>query len=289
MNAPWFFSVVFSIAQGSPSTEPSSRPGSAAIGGAHDLKADVTLAFRLSGEQEFTIEEFWKIQNPDNKRVPKDALTIKLPRGARRLILDEQSEGFEASDDAKRIVARQDLSASSAEIGARYFLGFHEGTFTMRRVFPVSTGTVRVIFEHAPDLELKSSQQFQRHERDMGGQRFTVYVFGALPKDAPLALEVSGLPSRSAWPRHIAILLCIAVLFWVALSLRKKASAPLLLDGPLSAQARRDQLVRAVGVLNRDYEATRVKERRYTRRHRELVEELGRVLQEIEVSKDLQK
>ena len=81
------------------------------------------------------------------------------------------------------------------------------------------------------------------------------------------------------------MVVCLALLGWLVMGLvGSSAEGPTEAKlGPLSAQAQRDQIVKAIEILERDRDDFPAK--RYERRKKELMTELASVLREIELSK----
>lgn len=278
-----------SAAASQPASRPASRPaGMGGPGGRpEDLRASVIIAYRL-GENELTVEEFWQINNPSGGNVNASDLTVSLPDGARVPALDESTSDFELSDDRTAILGRGPLMAGKAtHIGARYFQRLAIDTAAVRRTFPFTVNALRIIVEHVPGITVTSAHPHEDRLSDMGGSKFAVFDFGALSAGETLAYAVSGVPAKTVWPRYLALFFATAFLAWMIYSLMQpgvRRGQPSAVEGPLSPRARKDQILRAVQILERERAEEKVTEKRHARRHAELMTELARVLREIEIA-----
>ncbi len=263
-----------------PASQPALRPG----GTAADAKGKFTFALNIDN-QALRVGELWSIENPSGKLIPKEQLVFRLHKDVRLFRLDEDVTGFVAADDKKSFSPTADLGVGSKNSSGAYFWDFDSDTATMDRVLPVPTENSLLYIEDSGDLEFSSNIKFQRSNRKLDGRQFIVLFFAPTKANERFQVTISGLPSHKTWPRTAAALLCLAVLGWMLWALKAPqlaAGGPQL--GALSAQARRDQIVKAIEILDRDFEAEKIKEKRYERRHRELMDELAAVLREIELS-----
>ncbi|MBK8013427.1 MAG: hypothetical protein IPK13_18990 [Deltaproteobacteria bacterium] len=272
-----------------PASRPASRPSAGQPGGRpEDVRASVIIAYRL-GENELTVEEFWQITNPSDRNVEASDLTVLLPARARVPALDESTSDFEVSDDRSSILGRRPLLAGQAtHIGARYFQPLTVDTADIRRTFPFTVNALRIIVEHVPGITVTSAHRHEDRISDMGGSKFAVFDFGALAAGEALAYQVTGVPAKTVWPRYLALFVAIGILGWMIYSLMRpvaKHDQTLSVEGPLSPRARKDQILRALEVLERDRGEDKISEKRYERRHAELMTELALVLREIEIAK----
>src|SRR6185503_5816813 len=94
-------------------------------------------------------------------------------------------------------------------------------------------------------------------------------------------------PARAPWPKWLALLAVGGIVAWMAWALANRAKPSETMRhvvSPVSARARRDQIVKAIEVLDRDLQTEKIKPKKYERRHAELMHELAEVLHEIELA-----
>ncbi len=272
-------------AAASPPAAPASAPAALAPGGTgQDVRAQATFIFELA-EQGLKVQESWAFENTSGRQIGAEHLTFRLPEQARRLSVDGNSLPFVAAEDGSSIRATEPLGEGKRSLTAGYFVDLDGTQATLRRGVPVSLMNARVIIESAPGLSVGVSVPHQTRESDLNGIRFTVVEFGAVRAGDDLTLTFTGLPSRSTWPRTLAVLVALAVVGWMvlALSRRDRVSSPTAL-GPLAPAARRERILRALELLEAEQKAGKVKEKAYQRRRAELLFELAAALGEQELA-----
>lgn len=279
-------------AQGAPPAEPSSQPSSqpAAIlpgGTGADVSARVTIIYELD-ETSMRAQESWSLSNSSGKSVDPNSLVFTLPGQVRRLELDERTSGFQVT--ANQVRATQPLNPGGKELGLTYAFDAPGDTLHLQRPTPVNIDAGRLIMEQVSGIKLEANVPFTSRTTNLNGIEFIIFDFGGVPAGGALDLKVTGLPSKATWPRNLAVLLSLGLVGWTAYVLlnqrilKAKVAPPL---GALSAQARRDQIVKALEILERDRTGDAVKDKRYQRRHAELMQELAAVLREIEIARAL--
>lgn len=283
------------VAQGAPPAQPSSQPSSqpAALlpgGTAADLNARATIIFELD-ETMIRAQESWSLQNPSGKRIEPNTLVFPIPGPVRRLAVDEErTQGFTVGPTGAELMATAALGAGQKELNFTYAIESQGSVLHVRRPTPVHIEAGRLILEQVDGLKLEANVPFTSRTSNLNGIEFAIFDFGGLAAGSVLDLKINGMPYKSAAPRNIAVLFCLGLIGWTIYvlvnqrSLKAKVAPPL---GAMSAQARRDQIVKALELLERDREADKVKDKRYQRRHAELMQELATVLREIEISRAL--
>jgi hypothetical protein len=280
--------LVALLALAQPASQPASQPNLPAGGTAQDVTAQVTMILEPD-EQHVKASESWSFSNSGGRLVDASALYIPLPAGSRRLSLDENgSEGFQGAEDASRVAATAPLGASPASVAFAFLWAMDGGTAQQRRSIPVNVNGMRVIIEDIPGVEVSSNLAFTRRVRELNGLNFVVMDFTQpLPAGGSFELTVSGLPSRTTLPRTAALLAVAGLIGWFVLQLggaRAKGGEATPM-GALAAPARRDRIVKALELLERDRAEDKITDKRHARRHAELMKELADVLREIELTK----
>jgi hypothetical protein len=284
------------VAQGGPPGEAASQPASqpaiaGAPGTARDVAAEVTLIYEHS-DRELRTQESWTLRGAAGKAVPASELHIPLGSGTKKLRLDEGVQGFRASEDATRILADRALGPEDRTVAATYAIPLSGSELVIRRKLPFSMVRARVITEATPGLQMSSNIEATRRDRDLNGITFAIWDFPAMPAGDELELRFSGLPTRVTWPRTLAMVVAGLIIAWAIWALRT-GRAPgreeVLALGALSGKARRDRLIKAIEILERNLKEEVVTEKVYQRRHQALMQELAVVLRDIELEERQQR
>ena len=258
---------------------PASRPALSPGGTGRDVQADLTVIYEID-EHHLKTQESWSLSNTSGKRIEPDSLVFALPENARRLRLDENVEGFTAPEAGQRFFATAPLLDGNHGIGAAYLTDLVGDSVTVPRSTPVNLRTVRVIIQNVSGLQFSASLPHDHRIRDLNGLEFAIFTLGPVPAGSSFEYGFDGLPSRSALPSYIALAVSLGLVGWMIFALTQPQPKPVRTMGVLSAEARRDRLLRALELLDRDRAENKIKPRRYTRRHEELMSELADVLRE---------
>lgn len=279
--------AVLLLAAGQPASQPSSAPSGSAPGHASDVSAQVTMIVELS-ERTLSIQESWALGNRSGTTVPPAELAIATPDGAKTLRAPEDAIGFVAREDGRGIDLTEALGPSGRELSFSYLYDFSGSSAEIRRPIPFAVETLRLIVQDAPGLTVTANVPSDRRTRDLNGRVFSIYDMTGLRAGTHLELALAGLPSHTLWPRRAALAAAFGILGWMLWMLRRGSREPRAgVDGsvvsPLSASARRDQIVKAIEVLERELHEGKVKAKRFERRYRDLMHELSLALHEIEI------
>lgn len=266
-------------------SQPASQPSMQTGGTAADLTGSVTWIYQVD-EQVLRVQESWSVNNQSGKLVDKDEVVFRMPANTRRLNVDEDAQGFAGNEESTLITATEAIGAGTKQFGDAHMIDFDGSTVTVRRQIPIKTMGARLIIENIKGLEVTSNVEFTQRVSELNGLEFQVIEFAPIARDTTLEVTFDGLPSKVTWPRRAAVALALLVVGWMIWALRspteERAEKKM---GPLSAQARRDQIVKAIEILERDLSEDKIKPKRYERRYKELMQELAAVLREIELSK----
>lgn len=259
--------------------------GLKADGTARDISAAFSLLVEV-GETSFNVQESWSLHT-NGKVIAADQLAIILPAGAKLARMAMEDQGFKARENGTAIEATGPLAADK-DINFAYVLDRGGESLDITKIVPFSAEGGRVIVQNSPNLSVTINVPNQRRTKELNGIDFVIYDLGPTAAGAELKVSISGFPSRTVWPKRAATAAALAILAWMIFAIRTRAvpganEGGLHIDGPLSPHARRDQIVKALEVLNRDFKAEKVKPKRYERRHGELMKELADVLHELEL------
>ncbi len=268
-----------------PASQPAEAPAQIQLGGTGaDVAGTLTWIYEID-EEVLHVQESWQLENTSGRLVEKDQLHFPLPARTRRVNLDKDVTGFAAAEDASEIYATEALGQGTKTVSGAYMVDFDGDSAVIRRTLPVRTTSARLIVENVDGLEITSNIQLDKRVRDLNGLEFQVITMAPIPAGGQVELHFDGLPSHITWPRRAALLVVIAIVGWMFWALQQPRSELASKIGPLSAQSRRDRIVRAIEILERDYSEDKIKEKRYERRHEELMTELAHVLREIDLAK----
>ena len=272
------------VGQAGPASAPASQPAAIEKGGTGaDITADVTFIYELD-ERRFKVQESWTLQNTSNKLV--EDITFRLPKGSFRLTVDEDVKSFAANEVGTAYGSTGSLGPGQHSVAAAYFLSFKGANANIRRTLPVNMSSARVIIEDIDGLSVSGNTKVQCSPRSLNGLKFKVCNFAGVQALEAFEVRFTGLPSRPTWPRLLALAISLAFIAWMVIALTRTTTADASVAvSPVSAVARRDQIVRALELLQEDAEAGRVSDKRFERRRRELMAQLADVLREIELAK----
>jgi hypothetical protein len=266
-----------------------SQPAEGASGGARDVTAELTMIFEV-GEHQLNVQETWALRNRSAAVVPAAQLTIPLPRHAKFARVMEKTRGFMVAEALTSIDAVEALPPGDRELTEGWLYDVSGSSADIARPIPFAVEHARLIIQEAPGLSIATNMRAEKRTRDLNGRSFAVYeVSGPIPIGTTLDISLTGLPAHTLWPRRATVAIVIAIVLWMVWALYTKAvpgkEGAERIVGPLSPRARRDQIVKAIEVLEQEYKEEKVKEKRFERRHAELLKELGAVLKEIELEK----
>lgn len=268
---------------------PSSQPvNTGEAGTARDVAATVTIIFEVN-ERVLSVQEDWNLGNPANRAIPLAELEIPTPPKSKFLRVEPTTKGYVARETSIGLEATESL-VGQRTVQTGYILDLSGDSIDVKRPMPFSMQSVRIVIQDFPGLEVTTSAPSERRTRELNGATYAIYDLTSQPAGASLTIGLDGLPSRTIWPARFALGAVAAILAWMiwALSTRRAPGGGTTSEvvSPMAARARRDQIVKAIEVLERDFAAETIKEKKYERRRGELMRELATVLREIELAKE---
>lgn len=266
--------------------QPASQPTGAPVAGGgkvSDLYGELTIIYEL-GENALNAQESWRIRNDSGRAVAAKDLDIDLPLGSRRVRLDEGSEPFAASPDGTSIEAEAPFGPGERAFGVSYQIPISGSSATLSRNLPFKMGGARVIMQNVGGLRIESNFKTDFRTSDLNGLEFGIWQVEGMAAGSDLTLTIGGLPSQPGWPRHAAVGLCIGILGWMVLMLRRDHVARAQRrPGVLSASARRDRLIKAIELLDADLVTDTIGADQHKRRHSTLMKQLAETLRELDI------
>lgn len=259
----------------------SSVSGDAApVAGTITFSGDSRVALEFDDD---ALSVFYLLEIVNNGKapiIPATPLVLDLPDDATNASLIEGSSP-QAQVKGRRVSIAGPIKPgrTTAQIG--YQLPPSGGSRTIVQAFPATFDSLSIAVQKAGALQVKCAQLSRQQEVSAEGK---VYVFGigpALAAGRPLAIELSGLPHHTAWPRNIALALAVLILgagAWAAFR-----GAP---DGAAARrrelQARRDGLFAELLRVEQARREGTMEPEAYAERRAELVETLERIYGELD-------
>ncbi|MBI2376212.1 MAG: hypothetical protein HYV07_19620 [Deltaproteobacteria bacterium] len=262
---------------------PASGPSEATGGALSDLTAELTMVVEVE-EDRVNVQETWTFHNTSGRAIA-DRLSIDLPSGARRLNLDEKITGWKGRDNFTGIDSTAPIPSGDTQLDAIYQLSAKGSAINVQRRIPIQLNAMRVIAEELPGIALTSSLKPARRKRDFNGIAYAIWDFSPISSGVSLDVRIAGLPSREGWSKLAALGACALTVLWAifAVVTGKAPGAGREVLGPLSPRARRDRVIRAIELLEQDRREDKVTDKKYSRRHEELMQELASTLREIDL------
>jgi hypothetical protein len=273
-------------APSAPSSQPSSQPASGAQGTSRDVNGDLALVIEIA-ENDLSIQENWTLSPAGGKQIPAAEIRFFAPENSKLLRMDQEAQGFRVTENMRAVEATAALT-SQRTIAFGYLLSKTGSSALFTKILPVPISGGRIIVQDLPDLSVKVNVgEVVPRKRDLNGLMFAIYDLPPMSQGADLSITLRGIPSKTKWPKFGAAGVALAIIGWMIWALVMRAAPgrdPAVAHSPVSAMARRDQIVKAIEVLERDLAAEKVKPKKFERRHSELMKELALVLREIELS-----
>lgn len=263
------------------SSQPASAPGR--LVGPEALRAQLTIIIEID-ENHLKVQENWQIQNPSQGTVSPEALVFDLGTGIRRATLDEDVTAFGIEEGENVVRGKTALGPGNHGFALSYLLDHAGAEARFDRSFPIAVTAGRLIIEEVDGLEAVSSLSLPSRVSDQNGLTFRIFDFGGLTPGQRFDVTFKGLPSRNAIPRLLAVVLSVGAFVWMLVAVGRPRERNKGVRGALSATARRDQLVRALELLEEDRSAGRTPEATYAKRRSELVGQLADVLRELDLA-----
>ena len=243
------------------------------------LGGDTRFIFEF---QDDALRGFYLLDIVNTSRTRVDTggpLVIDLPRGAAGAGLMEGSfPGATISGD--RVTIRGPFPPGTTSVQIGFGLLYSGSEALIEQTFPANLEKITVVVEKLGDVHV-TSPQFTSHGDVKAGDGTPLILAngGGLPAGTPLALQLTGLPGVSTWPRNVALALA-AVIFgagaWLAFGGRGAA------DERRRLESRRDSLLGELVKLEEQHRAGRADAGRYRAKREQIVAELERIYGELD-------
>jgi hypothetical protein len=221
--------------------------------------------------------------NPASAPVtPKSELVLELPEGAQQAAMLEGST-TQATIRGRIVSITGPVAPGTTPVRLAFSLAPAGAERVIVQKLPVVWIQVQVIMTRAGAARISSPAFASTNEMAGGdGQVFMLGSGGPLAANQEIALNLTGLPSRSHWGRAVSLGLAGLILLagvWAAMSAGRSS-------GDASRRAalveRRDRLMADLVRVEEQRRAGTLDERRYAARHSDLVAQLERVYGELD-------
>ncbi|MFO0725005.1 MAG: hypothetical protein U1E65_14595 [Myxococcota bacterium] len=247
---------------------------------------EASITFELV-EEGLQVEENWQLQNQSDAEIPAEGLVLRIDRTAKGVRLPPKSDGVEVSEADSAVRADRPLGPKQGRtFSFRYLVPVGGSKYEFHRLIDFGLVAAHVGFVDTPGLSISSSRPLSKRVRDFGGVRWMVWDMGAVPAGSTLEFQALGLPNAGWGPRPVALAagaLILAWAIWAFRSQRAPGARARRTSGPDTAAARRERLLAALEILERDRKRERLDAAQHERRQRALLEELAVVLREAEL------
>jgi hypothetical protein len=158
---------------------------------------------------------FYQFQILNSARTPVDPggpLIFDLPSGARGASVIEGSTP-QATANGPRITVTGPFAPGVTQVEAAYTLPNSSGTAVIELRMPAALEQLNVVVQQLGGFSVRSSQLSAT--REVAGDQGQPMIIGtgpSVPAGQSVAIEISGLPHRPAWPRNLALALVALII-----------------------------------------------------------------------------
>jgi hypothetical protein len=237
------------------------------------------------GEENIEVYYLLQVLNvADGSVDPQPAFELSLPSGAQSgTVL--QGSSPRTIVDGPQVSVSGSFSPGVTPVQVAYVLPYSGGSLALSQVFPADFDQLLVFVEKWGAMDVASTLFERRGEMAAEETGGAPLVWGAgrrVGAGEPLLLELSGLPHHSRWPRIITLTLSALI---VVLSVWGSAGVEGR-DGHAERRAllgrRREKLFTELVKVERQRRQGKIQATRYGTRRAALIEQLQRVLHDLE-------
>jgi hypothetical protein len=256
---------------------------SAAQPGAVTLGSESRIHVEL-GEEAADVYYLLQINNTANVPVqPREAFAIELPGEATNSTILEGSNP-KATAAGRLVRVEGPFAPGRTMVQAAFRMPYSGGRVEFRQAFPARfEQPVISITKKTPGVTLRSSTFHDAREMPNEGQLLLVAHARETAANTPLDVRIDGVPSHPAWPRTIALILAGAILgigAWLTATAKRRVAQKA--GAAQQLHARREKLLSDLAALERKRRSGAVPDAQYTRRRKQLVEDLERVYSDLD-------
>ncbi len=166
---------------------------------------------------EESIEVYYVLDLLNPAQVPVEPpvpIVVDLPGGAQGVTVLPGSSPRTVAD-GPRVELSGPFEPGATPLQIAYILPYSGASLTLSQVFPVDWDAVLLSVEKWGDVDFVSSQVPRRAEVPSEARAGATHLLGAGPRVAagtPFAIELTGLPHRSALPSTVTLVVALAIL-----------------------------------------------------------------------------
>lgn len=240
------------------------------------------------GEESIEVYYWLDVLNVEDSAVePETPFEFFLPAGAQGATI-LQGSSPRTLIDGPRVWVSGSFAPGVTPVLVAYILPYSGASLSFSQSFPATFAQLLVFTQKWGAIDVASTLIERRGEMgaaETGGAPMLWGAGGAVPAGRVVALEVSGLPHHSGWPRIVALSLAgliVGVSIWASAGSGSPGSG-----GPLDSRVdtlhgRREQLFAELVRIERHQRLGRIGATRYGTRRAELVDQLQRVLRDLD-------
>lgn len=228
----------------------------------------------------FLLEAVNNSTAPVNPTMP---LVIDMPHGATdTTILEGSSPQAVASGSRVTIAGPFAPGATSVQLACRLPVTSANLSFTTK--LPAQFDALAVMVQKVGAVQVRSNQLTDQREGTSDNRTYIMAMGPPLAAGAPLTLELSGLPHRSATPTHIALGLAVLLLGGGAWAAARSGAKQAAESARRELEARRERVFGDVVRLEQQSRGGRVNPDQYSARRAELMGQLERIYGELDTA-----
>jgi hypothetical protein len=201
---------------GTDGSAPNAPPGAAptqqpAVSGSVVFGPETRFVIEM-GDDQLNVFNMLQIANPQSRPVDTGGpLVFDLPEQAVGLGMMEGSTP-NATAAARKVTVNGPFPPGNTVVQFGYSMPLGADTIAIDERLPIELPQLAVIVQKTGAMQLASPQVAQRREMSADGNTYIVAQGGAIPAGGVLSLSLSGLPSRPAWPRNVALAGAVLIL-----------------------------------------------------------------------------
>ncbi len=133
-------------------------------------------------------------------------LVVELPRSVRGAAVIDGTTA-QATVSGAHVTALGPFAPGVTQLNVAFELPFDGSTAILEQTFPVAVQRLTVFALQNEGMDMRSPQFSTTQATSEQGQPLIVGLVSAQPKDATLAVTITGLPHHATWPRNVALAL----------------------------------------------------------------------------------
>lgn len=236
------------------------------------------------GEESVEVYYWLDVLNVEDSPVePETPFEFFLPPGAQGATI-LQGSSPRTLIDGPRVWVSGSFAPGVTPVLVAYILPYSGGSLAISQTFPATFAQLLVFTQKWGAIDMASTLIERRGEMgagETGGLPMLWGAGGSVPAGRVVTLELNGLPHHSGWPRILALSLTgliVALGVWMS----KDSPGNMAAQRGDTLQGRREKLFAELVRVERQQRIGKIGPTRYSRRRAELVDQLQRVLRDLD-------